>query len=182
MSEPTYDWNGAWLYRNELTESGGLVKVGVRWYDPAVGRFLQQDPWLGSLYAPLTLNAYGYCVNDPVNAVDPDGRQIKNATQAGVGSAMIVGGMAYGNTLVSGAAAGTVGSGAFLAGGGVAITITGLGGYLLGNWINDQFGISDTIGPHWVRATQMRFRLIGGMVDLVVALERMIVGGIVKLR
>ncbi|GIV08688.1 MAG: hypothetical protein KatS3mg019_0779 [Fimbriimonadales bacterium] len=68
-----YDWNGAWLYRNELTETSGLVKVGVRWYDPAVGRFLQQDPWLGSLYAPLTLNAYGYCVNDPVNAVDPSG-------------------------------------------------------------------------------------------------------------
>ncbi|GIV07278.1 MAG: hypothetical protein KatS3mg017_0480 [Fimbriimonadales bacterium] len=68
-----YDWNGAWLYRNELTEAGGLVKVGVRWYDPVVGRFLQQDPWLGSVYAPLTLNAYGYCVNDPVNAVDPSG-------------------------------------------------------------------------------------------------------------
>jgi RHS repeat-associated protein len=71
-----YDWNGAWLYRNELTETGGLVKVGIRWYDPAVGRFLQQDPWLGSAYAPLTLNAYGYCVNDPVNAVDPDGRNL----------------------------------------------------------------------------------------------------------
>jgi hypothetical protein len=28
---------------------------------------------LGSIYAPLTLNAYGYCVNDPVNAVDPSG-------------------------------------------------------------------------------------------------------------
>ncbi|GIV06946.1 MAG: hypothetical protein KatS3mg017_0148 [Fimbriimonadales bacterium] len=70
-----YDWNGAWLYRNELTETGGLVKVGVRWYDPAVGRFLQQDPWLGSLYAPLTLNGYGYCGNDPVNKVDPSGMQ-----------------------------------------------------------------------------------------------------------
>jgi len=68
-----YDWNGAWLYRNELTETGGLVQVGVRWYDPAVGRFLQRDPWLGSLYAPLTLNAYAYCVNDPVNAADPSG-------------------------------------------------------------------------------------------------------------
>jgi RHS repeat-associated protein len=81
-----YDWNGAWLYRNELTETGGLVKVGVRWYDPAVGRFLQQDPWLGSLYAPLTLNAYGYCVNDPVNAVDPSGNipgvKYKSADQA----------------------------------------------------------------------------------------------------
>jgi RHS repeat-associated protein len=68
----TYDWNGAWGYRNEAL-TGGLQKVGVRWCDPTVGRFLQQDPWLGSLYAPLTLNAYGYCVNDPVNAVDPSG-------------------------------------------------------------------------------------------------------------
>jgi RHS repeat-associated protein len=71
----TYDWNGAWGYRNEAL-TGGLQKVGVRWYDPAVGRFLQQDPWLGSIYAPLTLNAYGYCVNDPVNAVDPNGMQL----------------------------------------------------------------------------------------------------------
>ncbi|GIV04483.1 MAG: hypothetical protein KatS3mg016_0058 [Fimbriimonadales bacterium] len=68
-----YDWNGAWLYRNELTETGGLVKVGVRWYDPAVGRFLQPDPWLGSVCAPLTLNGYGYCVNDPINYIDPSG-------------------------------------------------------------------------------------------------------------
>ena len=72
-ARPTYDWNGAWGYRNEAL-TGGLQKVGVRWYDPTVGRFLQQDPWLGSIYAPLTLNAYGYCVNDPVNAVDPSGR------------------------------------------------------------------------------------------------------------
>ena len=60
-------------HSNELTESGGLVQVGVRWYDPAIGRFLQQDPWLGSLYAPLTLNAYAYCVNDHVGLTDPSG-------------------------------------------------------------------------------------------------------------
>jgi RHS repeat-associated protein len=68
-SRQPYDWNGAWGYRNEaLTD--GLQKVGVRWYDPTVGRFLQQAPWLGSIYAPLTLNAYGYCVNDPIQMVE----------------------------------------------------------------------------------------------------------------
>ncbi len=67
-----YDWNGAWGYRNEAL-TGGLVKVGVRWYDPTVGRFLQQDPWLGSVYEPLTLNAYGYCTNDPINYRDWEG-------------------------------------------------------------------------------------------------------------
>jgi len=72
-----YGWNGAWGYRNEA-HTGGLQKVGVRWYDPAIGRFLQKDPWLGSLYAPLTLNRYGYCVNEPVQLVceDDKGREV----------------------------------------------------------------------------------------------------------
>ncbi len=34
--------NGAWGYRNEA-HTGGLRKVGVRWYDPTIGRFLQKD-------------------------------------------------------------------------------------------------------------------------------------------
>ncbi len=68
-----YDWNGAWGYRNEPL-TGGLQKVGVRWYDPTVGRFLQQDPWLGSLSVPLTLNAYACCLNDPISMVDKSGR------------------------------------------------------------------------------------------------------------
>jgi RHS repeat-associated protein len=70
-----YAWNGAWGYRNEAS-TGGLQKVGVRWYDSAVGRFLQKDPWLGDIAYPLTLNAYGYCVNDPVGFVDPSGQWI----------------------------------------------------------------------------------------------------------
>jgi RHS repeat-associated protein len=109
----TYDWNGAWGYRNEAL-TGGLQKVGVRWYDPAVGRFLQQDPWLGSIYAPLTLNAYGYCVNDPIQWADPSGWKInwgKHLTNAVIavgfialgvitlpasGTALIVGSVVYG--------------------------------------------------------------------------------------
>ncbi|MCW5934405.1 MAG: RHS repeat-associated core domain-containing protein [Fimbriimonadia bacterium] len=69
---PVIGWNGDWGYRSEAN-TGGLQKVGVRWYDPNIGRFLQQDPWLGSVFAPLTLNAYGYCVNDPLQFVDPSG-------------------------------------------------------------------------------------------------------------
>jgi len=75
-SPAVYAWNGGWGYRYEAG-TGGLVKVGVRWYDPTVGRFLQQDSWLGSQYAPLTLNAYAYCVNDPVNKIDDTGRQFR---------------------------------------------------------------------------------------------------------
>jgi RHS repeat-associated protein len=67
-----YSRNGAWGYRNEA-HTGGLQKVGVRWYDPAIGRFLQKDPWLGTPYEPLTLNRYGYCTNNPINWIDPSG-------------------------------------------------------------------------------------------------------------
>ena len=72
-SPEVYAWNGAWGYRNEAN-TGGLQKVGVRWYDPASGRFLQKDPWLGTPYEPLTLNRYGYCVNEPIQLIDPDGQ------------------------------------------------------------------------------------------------------------
>jgi RHS repeat-associated protein len=64
-SPDVYAWNGAWGYRNEA-HTGGLQKVGVRWYDPAIGRFLQKDPWLGSPAVPLTLNRYGYCVKGKI--------------------------------------------------------------------------------------------------------------------
>ncbi|BCW95689.1 MAG: hypothetical protein KatS3mg018_1171 [Fimbriimonadales bacterium] len=72
-SPEVYAWNGAWGYRYEA-HTGGLVKVGVRWYDPTIGRFLQKDPWLGDVAEPLTLNRYSYCVNDPVQGVDPTGK------------------------------------------------------------------------------------------------------------
>gem|GEM_PF-3473706 len=72
-SPEVYAWNGGWGYRYEAN-AGGLVKVGVRWYDPAVGRFLQKDPWLGDVHQPLTLNAYGYCLNDPLQMMDPSGK------------------------------------------------------------------------------------------------------------
>jgi RHS repeat-associated protein len=108
-----YAWNGGWGYRNEAN-TGGLQKVGVRWYDSAVGRFLQKDPWLGSVGYPLTLNAYGYCVNEPVGMVDPSGEKIdwiKHLTNAAIaigvvtigaitlpatGPVMIIGSVAYG--------------------------------------------------------------------------------------
>ncbi|MCW5933151.1 MAG: hypothetical protein KIT45_02485, partial [Fimbriimonadia bacterium] len=73
---PVVGWNGDWGYRSEAN-TGGLQKVGVRWYDPQVGRFLQQDPWLGDLEEPLTLNRFAYCTNDPLQFVDPSGEKGK---------------------------------------------------------------------------------------------------------
>lgn len=45
----------------------GLIKLGARYYDPTIGRFITPDP------AGDGLNWYAYCGNDPVNATDPTG-------------------------------------------------------------------------------------------------------------
>ncbi|GIV08906.1 MAG: hypothetical protein KatS3mg019_0997 [Fimbriimonadales bacterium] len=135
-----YDWNGAWLYRNELTETGGLVKVGVRWYDPAVGRFLQQDPWLGSVYAPLTLNAYGYCVNNPIKYFDPTGAKLSDAEAAGIATG--ISGALIGVGAVLGAST-AVGDGLIV--GGLMILV--IPAYLLGDWIADKLFPDDVSTP-----------------------------------
>ncbi len=48
----------------------GLVRFGYRDYDPENGRWAAKDP-IG--FAGGDTDLYGYCLNDPVNGVDPDG-------------------------------------------------------------------------------------------------------------
>lgn len=48
----------------------GLLRFGVRDYDPASGRWTAKDP-IG--FAPGTTNLYAYAAGDPVNLFDPTG-------------------------------------------------------------------------------------------------------------
>lgn len=45
----------------------GLMRLGYRYYDASTGRFIGRDP------IEAGENWYGYCENDPVNGVDPQG-------------------------------------------------------------------------------------------------------------
>ena len=65
---------------NEVTFTGsvrdlgsGLQYMNARYYDPATGRFVSQDTYTGTPYAPCTQHLYSYCGNNPVNMVDPTG-------------------------------------------------------------------------------------------------------------
>jgi RHS repeat-associated protein len=49
----------------------GLVRFGFRDYDPEVGRWTAKDP---ILFKGNDIDLYGYCLRDPVNSVDSDGR------------------------------------------------------------------------------------------------------------
>lgn len=50
----------------------GWIKYGTRWYDPATGRWTQQDT-LDAPLDPANANRYAYAANDPVNLSDPTG-------------------------------------------------------------------------------------------------------------
>ncbi len=49
-----------------------LVRFGVRDYDPDTGRWTAKDP---ILFNGGDTDLYGYCLNDPLNGVDPEGEK-----------------------------------------------------------------------------------------------------------
>jgi RHS repeat-associated protein len=57
----------------------GLYYEFQRWYDPATGRFLSQDPAAGQLSNPQSLNPYIYVDDSPTSHVDPSGLDTCNA-------------------------------------------------------------------------------------------------------
>ena len=52
----------------------GEYYLRARYYDPAMGRFMNEDTYKGQIENPQSMNLYAYCENDPINAWDPTGR------------------------------------------------------------------------------------------------------------
>ena len=80
----TERWTGA--FDKKLDTTTGLIAMGARGYDPALGRFLSVDPIDGG-----SLNGYDYAGQDPVNNYDLDGEMFA-ADQGGGGRHVIDGG------------------------------------------------------------------------------------------
>ena len=53
----------------------GLYYMPARYYDPTTYRFLSMDPAAPTAGDPASLNGFVYCVDDPVNLSDTDGRE-----------------------------------------------------------------------------------------------------------
>ena len=66
-----YKYNG-----KEYDNKKGLnwYDYGARHYDPVLGRFTTVDPLAEKYYST---NPYAYCLNNPVNSIDPNGMQVK---------------------------------------------------------------------------------------------------------
>jgi RHS repeat-associated protein len=50
-----------------------LIQMGLRWYDPELGRFLSADSIIPEPYNPLAYDRYSYVYNNPVRYTDPTG-------------------------------------------------------------------------------------------------------------
>ena len=65
-----------YLYRGEQYDGDlGLYYLRARYYNPATGRFMSRDPLDGNTTDPRTLRKYLYVGGDPVNGIDPRGRE-----------------------------------------------------------------------------------------------------------
>ncbi len=97
---PRYGWLGA-KERSRDTLSG-LTLMGVRLYDPSLGRFLQTDPVPGG-----SDNPYDYAQQDPINDFDLSGQWgWRKWAKGALAVTAVVGGLACGASVVCGVAVG----------------------------------------------------------------------------
>jgi RHS repeat-associated protein len=61
-------------YTSQRKEAGlGFYYYKARWYDPALGRFMQADTIVPEAGNPIALDRYGYVYNNPLSYIDPSG-------------------------------------------------------------------------------------------------------------
>ncbi|MFK7802866.1 MAG: RHS repeat-associated core domain-containing protein, partial [Anaerolineae bacterium] len=102
-------------FTGEEQADSGHVYLRSRTYNPASGRFLQQDMVFGDPSSPRTMHRYAYGFNNPVNYTDPSGRmpaQGGHAMPVSSGRSSAVGG-----GYVGGSGAVSLGGSALAAGG-----------------------------------------------------------------
>jgi RHS repeat-associated protein len=66
--------NDVWFTSRREDVETGLVYMGARYYDSAIGRFLSKDPVEFDEANVNSFNRYAYANNNPYRYIDPDGR------------------------------------------------------------------------------------------------------------
>lgn len=66
--------SNSFKYAGEIFDTEtGLYYLRARYYDPSVGRFLNEDTYEGQIDNPLSQNLYTYVHNNPLSYSDPSG-------------------------------------------------------------------------------------------------------------
>jgi len=72
-----FKFTGQW-FDSEI----GQYYLRARMYDPVLMRFASIDPVKGKFRWPLTLHPYLYCLNEPINHIDPNGQLALNVANS----------------------------------------------------------------------------------------------------
>jgi RHS repeat-associated protein len=120
----------SYRYTGQREEAGlGLYYYGARWYDPALGRFIQPDTIVPDPGNPADFDRYAYVRNNPLRYTDPSGHCTLAASANGQATIQHTdcdfGGQPIGPLLLMAAAAVGIGSG-YLVYRGVGEALTGL--------------------------------------------------------
>lgn len=82
LTSKTETMNNPFKYTGEMQDDEtGNVYLRARYYDPAVGRFINEDSYEGDVANPLTLNQYAYVHNNPLVYADPTGHWCESAAK-----------------------------------------------------------------------------------------------------
>jgi len=84
--------NDVWFTGRRQDVDTGLVYMGARYYDPALGRFISTDPKGFDEESVHSFNRYAYANNNPYKFRDPDG---KAAIFVAAEGALLIGGIAF---------------------------------------------------------------------------------------
>ena len=71
--------NRQWFTGKSYDDESGLIYLGARNYDPALGRFMGIDPVGFEEAIPSSFNRYAYVANNPYKYVDPTGEKLRFA-------------------------------------------------------------------------------------------------------
>jgi RHS repeat-associated protein len=75
-----------------VVENGVRKTYSARYYNPLTGRFMSRDPLDGQAKDPASLHKYLYANGDPINGIDPMGREdMVEFTRIAAKAAIVVG-------------------------------------------------------------------------------------------
>lgn len=88
ITSQTEGISNSFKYAGEMYDSEtGLYYLRARYYDPSIGRFINEDTDEGQINNPLSLNLYAYVSNNPLLYTDPTGHFAQSNTGGSSGNA-----------------------------------------------------------------------------------------------